>query len=117
MEGSYLFEFERNGSMAIATVELDDDNRAKHKQVEIVEINNYYRNIIGKTPHAYLLANTECGDRVELAYVVGFDFSSCSDEDIDRFLTALINKLDNDMIHQINSITDFVAYIKANSPY
>ena len=117
MEGSYLFEFERNGSIAIATVKIDDENRAKHKQVEIVEISDYYRSIHGKTPHAYLLANTECGDRVELAYVVGFDFSSCSDEDIDRFLTALINKVDNDMFIPIDSIGDFAKFIDSNSPY
>ena len=117
MVGHYLFEYESANLLCLSSVKLDDDNIAKHSILMCGTMSAEYKQVHGNTPHAYLLAATENGDRVELATVVGFDFGICSDEELDEFLTALINKVDNDKLCPIESLADFVGFVKSNYPY
>lgn len=117
MVGHYLFEYESGIYLCLSSVKLDENNIAKHSIMECRTISKEYRQAHGDTPHAYLLAATENDDRVELATVVGFDFCRCSDEEFDEFLTALINKVDNDTLYPVESLADFVGFVKSNYPY
>ena len=117
MVGHYLFEYAAKNSLHLISVKVDEDNIAKHSSLQIGTISAEYRQVHGNYPHAYLLAATENGDRVELATVVGFDFGRCSDEELDGFLTALINRVDNDMLYKIECLAEFVDFVKSNHPY
>ncbi len=116
MESSYIFEFEYGTRILKALVEIGNDNEVTHKIMDDYPISYEYRRIHGSTPHAYLLANLPTPLRVELAVVVGYDLSVCVKPELNSFLSALINRIDSDMIIPINNASELVAFVRDNCP-
>ncbi|MEL7641076.1 MAG: hypothetical protein AAGU21_15670 [Solidesulfovibrio sp.] len=116
MESSYLFEFESDNRILKALVEIGDDYEFTCEIIDGYPISDEYRRIHGSTPHAYLLANLAPPLRVELAVVVGYDFSVCVKPELNSFLSALINRIDSEMTIRITSVPELVAFVRDNYP-
>lgn len=116
MESSYFFEFECGTRIIKSLVEIGNENEVTHELIDEYPISDEYRRIHGSTPHAYLLANLPAPLRVEVAVVVGYDFSVCVKPEINCFLSALINRIDSDMIIPISNASELVAFVRDNYP-